>query len=511
MRLWFKIGLTVGMLFPLLTHAQYFNNRYPIDSSSAATAFNAIENDSGYLMVGGYAPFGYYSSLALIQTDFNGNVLFQKTYKSNSVPYFAGFQGSLQKVSSGGYAMYGSLNEISESKNYALLYRFNDVGDTLWTKRFADTSTTYGYVGDNMKVTSDGGFICIGDRGSPSTPISIIKTDSLGNQQWEKFYGGTTYDKPTSVAVCSDGGYIYTSATKSGGVGLPKDNIRIMKVDSLGNMVFNKFFGGVYDDNAWSILQTQDGGYLFGGNFTFLDTSCNCQKANPYVIKLDSLGDTLWTRKYGEAMSNATVLNMYELTDGNIILCGISRKEQITGGDYQIQGLVFKIAANGDSLFYRLYRLLSSSSSHELRDIRPTTDGGFICSGIIYPAFPDTGTQDMWLLKLDSLGCADTVCALATAVEEVEWEVPFGDLGAFNLYPNPNQGTFTLLYSTQEKENTYLNIIDFTGKTVLQQTLLPKQGKETITMTYFPSGIYFVRISSKEGKLLYTSKLSIVK
>lgn len=82
----------------------------------------------------------------------------------------------------------------------------------------------------------------------------------------------------------------------------------------------------------------------------------------------------------------------------------------------------------------------------------------------------------------------------------------------FNLYPNPNHGTFTLLYSTLEKESSYLSIIDFTGRMVLQQTLSAKQqGKETINMTHLPTGIYFVRISSKEGKLLYTNKLSIAK
>lgn len=82
----------------------------------------------------------------------------------------------------------------------------------------------------------------------------------------------------------------------------------------------------------------------------------------------------------------------------------------------------------------------------------------------------------------------------------------------FNLYPNPNQGTFTLLYSTQEKESSYLSIIDFTGRTVYQQTLSAKQqGKETINMAHLPTGIYFVRISGVEGELLYTNKLSIAK
>lgn len=171
MRLRFKIGLMVSVLFPLLTHAQYFNNRYPIDSSSAATAFNAIENDSGYLMVGGFAPFGYYASLALIQTDFNGTELFQKIYKTNTVPYYAGSKGSLQKVNGEGYIMYGSTYNGSKIRD--LLYRFNDVGDTLWTKQLSDT--TFDYIGRQVKETSDGGFICIGDRGVSFAPNIYYK------------------------------------------------------------------------------------------------------------------------------------------------------------------------------------------------------------------------------------------------------------------------------------------------------------------------------------------------
>jgi hypothetical protein len=272
-----------------------------------------------------------------------------------------------------------------------------------------------------------------------------------------------------------------------------------MKVDSLGNIVFNKFFGGVYDDNAWSILQTQDGGYLFGGNFTFLDTSCNCQKANPYVIKLDSLGDTLWTRKYGEPMNAATVLNMNELADGNIILCGLTRKENQTAGDSKIQGLVFKIAANGDSLFYRLYRLLSSSSSHELRDIRPTTDGGFICSGIIYPAFPDTGTQDMWLLKLDSLGCADTACALGTSIE-----APKSPKGAFSVYPNPTN-SFITVELQNVTQSVDFKLIDLTGKEILTKQIHSPYTK--INVQHLAKGIYFYIVTNEKER--YSGKLVV--
>lgn len=495
MRLWLKIGITVSVLFPLLTYAQYFNNRYPIDSSSAATAFNAIENDSGYLMVGGYAPFGYYSSLAVIQTDFNGNELFQKTYKSNSIPYFAGFQGSLQKVSSGGYIMYGSINEISESKNYAVLYRFNDSGDTLWTKRFADTSTTYGYVGDNMKVTPDGGFICIGDRGSPSAPISIIKTDSLGNKQWEQFYGGTTYDKPTSIAVCSDGGYIYCTTTKSGGVGLPTYyNIRVMKVDSLGNMVFNKFYGDIYDDAAGSVIQTQDGGYVVSMAYA-IDTTTGT-RTYASLLKLDTVGNLLWLKKVMPIKGNGpdSFYKVLELSDGSLVAAGLNHwTDSIAISRYH--GLVVKTTALGEEIWHREHQLSTCNTCDSyLYDIRTTSDGGFICSGVA------NTPQDMWLLKLDSLGCADTVCSLGTGIPPL----PSQREGVGRIYPNP-ANSFIMVESSGLSSTSTFSLLDVTGKEVLNKSI--QSFYTQINIQGLPKGIYFYQITNKNDQ--YSGKLVV--
>jgi hypothetical protein len=482
----------------------YFSNRYPVVNHWGGGSYNVIENANGYFSI--TTPISYTTvrqNLVVIQTDIEGNVLSEKIYGDTIYSYFMGLQGSLQRVSTGGYVMFGTKYS---NKNYALLYRFNDLGDTLWTKELGDNSSLE-YVGHQVKETDDGGYICIGTI-SGSNPIWIIKTDSLGNKEWERTYGSSNWDWPTSIAVCNDGGYIFTAASKAGGIGLPKDNIRIMKVDTAGNVVFNHFFGGIEDDNSWSIIQTQDGGYLFGGNYTFEDPGCSCLKSNPYVIKMDSLGDTLWTKKYGPAMSNATVLNMHELDDESIILCGLTRKEQIIGGDYREQGLVFKITKDGDSLFYNLYRLLSSNSSHQLRDIKPASDGGFICAGYIVPRSPDTGTQDMWLLKLDSNGCADTTCALTVSIND-NLEAPFGNLeDSFNVYPNPNQGNFTLDYFLDDNW-AQVHIIDLTGTIVYNKTLTNKKGKLKL-ITNLPGGFYLVVLKNKDHKILYQTKVGVI-
>jgi hypothetical protein len=71
------------------------------------------------------------------------------------------------------------------------------------------------------------------------------------------------------------------------------------------------------------------------------------------------------------------------------------------------------------------YTLLNGNGSdHLINDIRPTSDGGFICVGTLYPGAPDTGFQDMWLLKIDSNGCADTACSLITGVSNTQNSIP---------------------------------------------------------------------------------------
>ncbi len=478
----------------LIQSQTYFNKRYPVTDGWGSVGFNAVENDSGYFSASVYISLTTgKQNLRMLQTDFEGNILFEKIYGDTTYSYFVGFQGSLQKVNSGGYIMFGGKQNIN--KNYDLLYRFNDVGDTLWTKTLGDTTVAYGHVGDNMKVTPDGGFICIGDRGSPSAPISIIKTDSLGNQQWGKFYGGTTYDKPTSIALCSDGGYIYCTTTKSGGVGLPTYyNIRVMKVDSLGNMVFNKFYGDVKDDEALGIIQTQDGGYVVATSY-----STASGLYFPSLLKLNNLGDSLWLRKVvpftGNGFNNfSTVL---ELSDGSLVAAGKNWfTDSVTFG--RDKGLVAKITASGDLVWQREHDLTTCATctnyNSYLYDMRTTSDGGFICSGVTTPP------QDMWLLKLDSLGCADTACALATALEETK-EISFWD---FKVYPNPAH-SFITVELQHPISSVNFKLIDLTGKQVLTQQL--NTSYTQINVQELPKGIYFYELISEKER--YSGKLVV--
>jgi hypothetical protein len=475
----------------------YFSKRYPIANHLGAGGSNVIENGSGYFAVTtSISTLTFKRNIVIIQTDFEGNTLFEKIYGDTTYIYFAGFKGSLQKITTGGYIMYGGKQDIN--KNYDLLYRFNDVGDILWTKILGDTTVAYGHLGDNMKVTPDGGFICLGDRGSPSAPIFIIKTDSLGNKQWEQFYGGTEYDKPTSIALCSDGGYIYCSTTKSGGIGLPNNNIRVMKIDSLGNTVFNKFYGDVYNDNSHTIIQTQDGGYVVSMAYA-VDTTIGT-RTYASLLKLDSLGNLLWLKKVMPIQGNGPdgFTSVVELSDGSLVAAGLNHYTDSTGIS-RYHGLVVKTTSQGNIIWHREHNLsTTNTASSYLDDMRATSDGGFICSGVA------NTPQDLWLLKLDSLGCADTACTLATAVNEVR---QLTDLRAFTLYPNPSNGLLTIKAIEKIEGNYQVEFYNTHGQRIITQKLT----SDAISLNNFENGIYLVRVLNHSGVAVYTNRFILQK
>jgi TolB-like protein len=162
--------------------------------------------------------------------------------------------------------------------------------------RFACTQVrlakTYGGTSDDMarfvQQTSDGGYIVAGRTysfGVGSYNIFFIKTDANGNIIWAKTYGGEFDDKASSVQQTSDGGYIVAGYTVSFGDG--DWNIFLIKTDAKGNIQWAKTYGGTSYDEAFSVQQTSDGGYIVAG----LTRSFGAGGADIFLIKTDARGN----------------------------------------------------------------------------------------------------------------------------------------------------------------------------------------------------------------------------
>src|SRR5204863_32675 len=137
----------------------------------------------------------------------------------------------------------------------------------------------------------------------------IVKTDSIGNKQWDKDFGGTNNDELFSIQQTADGGYILGGCSVSGISG-DKTQVNwgdidywIVKTDSLGNKQWDKDFGGTSDDFLYSMQQTADGGYILGGisssGISGDKTQVTWGNSDYWIVKTDSLGNKQWDKDFG--------------------------------------------------------------------------------------------------------------------------------------------------------------------------------------------------------------------
>jgi len=132
-------------------------------------------------------------------------------------------------------------------------------------------SKTYGGTGNDRAVhmtdTSDGGYALAGytnSSGAGNFDALLVKTDSTGNIEWSRTYGGIDDDSASAVVQTSDGGYALAGSTRSFGAG--NGDFWLVKTDSAGNMMWSQTYGGASMDRAFHIVETTDGGYALAGH-----------------------------------------------------------------------------------------------------------------------------------------------------------------------------------------------------------------------------------------------------
>ncbi|MEK6853048.1 MAG: hypothetical protein AABX59_04160, partial [Nanoarchaeota archaeon] len=280
--------------------------------------------DEGYIIAGAcdYGYIGGYdlSDICLFKTDSLGNMQWRLIYGDDVYNEWA---SSVQQISDGGYIATGP-----DYLEYGVfLIKTNSSGNLLWKRNFGGTT---GYeIGYSVQQTSDGGYIISGATtsfGAINEDVYLIKTDSLGNKLWEKTFGGNGYDSGNSVQQTSDGGYVIAGRTSSLGSG--SYDFYLIKTDSQGNKQWEKVFGGSGSDSASSIKQISDGGYILAG----WTSSFGMGSFDFYLIKTDSSGNKLWEKTFGGI--NSDFSRSVGLTkDGGYIVAGTTSSFGSGGSD----------------------------------------------------------------------------------------------------------------------------------------------------------------------------------
>jgi hypothetical protein len=245
---------------------------------------------------------------------------------------------------------------------------------------------------------------------------------------WDKNYGGTLTEWLFSVQQTSDGGYFLLGSSGSGASGNKTQpswgmwDYWVVKTDSLGNKLWDKDFGGTFDDNLESdVCQTTDGGFILGG---CSNSGISGDKTQPtqgsldyWLVKIDSLGNKQWDKDLGGTSADY-LLSIQQTNDGGFILGGFSLSG--IGGDktqanWDASGSTYDYwIVKTDSLGNKLWdKNYGGTDTDYLLSIQQTIDGGYILGGYSFSGSNGDKTQDnwdigwssdIWIVKTDSLG-----------------------------------------------------------------------------------------------------------
>ncbi|HEY3295122.1 MAG TPA: T9SS type A sorting domain-containing protein [bacterium] len=188
---------------------------------------------------------------------------------------------SIQPTRDGGYILAGSTRATANAHSDYLLMRLNSLGDTVWTRTFGGSATED--IANSVVQTSDGGFAFTGPSESygPGGDVVLIKTDTLGRQQWLHTYGGSDEEHGHVVLATHDGGFFLAGHTNSFGVG---GDVYVVKTDGDGNLLWSRSWGGAGLDVAESAVELPDGGFLVAGE----TTSFGAGDANIWLLRIAS-------------------------------------------------------------------------------------------------------------------------------------------------------------------------------------------------------------------------------
>ena len=301
--------------------------------------------DGGYIISGTTFSFGNGNYDAwLIKTDANGNEVWNFWFGGTNEE--RGF--SVQQSTEGGYIIAGTTLSFGNGNYDVWLIKTDANGNEVWTQTFGGANYEEGL---SVQQSNDGGYIISGTTlsfGNGVANIYLIKTDGNGNELWNKTFGGTNNNWSYSVQQTTDGGYIVIGYTNSFGNGAA--DVYLIKTDGSGNELWNKTFGGVNDDGGFSVQQTNDGGYVVAG----YTKSVGNGDADVYLIKTDGSGNELWNKTFGGTYEDGG-FDVQQTTDGGYILTG---KTLYAGG---VDSDVYLIKTDGNGNVSSIFNIPPSS------------------------------------------------------------------------------------------------------------------------------------------------------
>ena len=336
------------------------------------------------------------------------------------------------KTSDGGYAVLGftqstdgDITDKTDSSYDVWLLRFDQDNNLLWNKTYGGTNDEKGH---DLIQTEDGGFAVIGytfsndgdvDNNAGQQDFWLFKTDAQGNLQWEKTYGYSGLDYGLSIKPTNDNGFILSGVldvTSSGGEGNTRQqqtlhaggDYWVLKVDQTGNLIWSKYFGGLFTDTAYDVIPTNDNGFIIIGSSDSEDTdiSNNIGSYDFWAVKVDNQGVLQWEQNYGGTQIDEAY-KIIKTNNNNYLIVGDTRSEDEdisnTFGAADVWAIT--ISEDGNLINQNSY---GGENFDVSRSVISDSENGFLICGSSRSGTgqltQNNGQNDIWVLKTNATG-----------------------------------------------------------------------------------------------------------
>lgn len=432
---------------------------------------------------------GYYD-FYIVKTDMQGEVDWEVTFGGNDFD----FPDAVIETYDNGILVGGSTrstdgdvsNSIGSSDFWII--KINSNGELMWEK-------TYGgdrYENLRSMTKNKDGYILVGESGSNNRDASsnagrkdawVVQINKIGNIIWEKSYGGSEDDGFNSVLVTSEGNLLFSGTTESsdglisnhlGGI-----DIWVVLTDSTGNLIWEKTFGGSKTDYAApnSLHEFNDNQYIICGS-TFssdYDLDQNLGHNDALVIKFYNTGKTIWSYSYGYQYGDY-FSDVQKINNSSILLFGSSTPIHGTIANYEYW-LVTLNTDDGTILKEQMFE--GGTDDHSVKMINTPNNNLLL-----------TGSSSSLKVENDSTFYDKDILILA--LEEIPSDNSDLTCEAIVSYPNPSTGTLFI----QDFSYQYLDVevYDITGKKLISERVFENK----IDLDMLIPGMYLLTLQNED-------------
>lgn len=407
--------------------------------------FGVIETADHKIVAGGFAGSSGDQYFFIVKYGEDGTILWQKNVEAG--PGNAVFN-SVTEAPDGGYVLAGL------RLNNTFLYKIDANGDKVWSTEIKDSQTAYTLTAQNVVPSTAGGYLVTSWNNFYGAYFTHVNED--GVIQWATaYYAGLGYKAVPLV----NGGYLVGGYEL--GTGQPHSNAFVTKIDSNGQKVWSKTYGGDGSETFYALSPTSDGGFIGAG---VADTGAyiGTDGERGFVAKCTSAGEIEWSKRV-----NAVVLfqDVIQTADGGYAVLG--------------NGSIFKLDANGNACPECL--LEDFGSWMEMGDIAPRTMLNLVADDSIFNS----------AYTLYTGGTEHELCTVV-GINEISTE-------ELQAYPNPCDKYLTVTVpSNFSADNIY--ITDVNGK-IMCRGSVSWRTRIFLDASSFPDGVYSMELIGEKKTL----------